>query len=141
MAKKPSDLVTLTVRLREALRRQLEKAAKAHDCSMNTEIIVRLMRSFEREEREARDTAIVDAFARGKAHNRFLISGIVAEVAENPEWFATPEGVEAMAARIDHHLRAFGPKDFNYDYDEEDEADHQRHERQIEERMKEDRDE
>jgi len=133
MARKTTELVPLMLRLREGLRKQLEKAAKARDVSMNQEINDRLERSFEREKREARDTAIVDTLSRGKAHNRFLILGIVSEVTENPEWYATPEGVEAMAARIDHHLRAFGPKDFDYDHDEDDWADIQKEELQEEE--------
>src|SRR4051812_16744944 len=46
MARKPTDTVQLKLRFPEALRRQLERAGKANDCSMNAEIISRLERSF-----------------------------------------------------------------------------------------------
>lgn len=46
MARKPSDTVQLKLRFPEALRRQLERAARANDHSMNSEIIHRLERSF-----------------------------------------------------------------------------------------------
>ncbi len=46
VARKPTDTVKLQLRLDEALRRQLERAARANDHSMNSEIIHRLERSF-----------------------------------------------------------------------------------------------
>ena len=45
MARKLSDTVKLQLRLSEALRRRLERAAKAGDQSMNTEIVHRLEES------------------------------------------------------------------------------------------------
>lgn len=49
MARKPSDIVQPNLRIREDLRRQLEKAAKARDrgVSLNQEMTWRLQRSFE----------------------------------------------------------------------------------------------
>ena len=50
MAKrKKTDIVGLKVRLREALRKRIETAAKAHDQSLNSEINDRLEVSFESE--------------------------------------------------------------------------------------------
>jgi hypothetical protein len=46
MARKPSDTVQLKLRFPEALRRLLERAAKANDRSMNAEIVHRLEQSF-----------------------------------------------------------------------------------------------
>jgi hypothetical protein len=46
VVKKPSDIVQLKLRFPEALRKKLERAAKARDHSMNAEIIHRLDRSF-----------------------------------------------------------------------------------------------
>ena len=47
MARKLTDTVKLQVRLSERLRRRLERAAAALECSMNAEIIKRLEQSFE----------------------------------------------------------------------------------------------
>ena len=44
--RKPTDTVKLNLRLPEALRRKLEHAGKAHDHSMNAELIRRLEDSF-----------------------------------------------------------------------------------------------
>lgn len=49
MARKPTDTVQLKLRFPEALRRQLERAAKANDRSLNLEIVSRLEGSFSRD--------------------------------------------------------------------------------------------
>jgi Arc-like DNA binding domain len=53
MGRKPADKVGLILRFDEALRRQLERAAKAPNRSMNAEIVQRLKDSFQREGLEA----------------------------------------------------------------------------------------
>jgi hypothetical protein len=50
MARKPTDMVQLKVRLPETLRWQMEHAAKQNDRSMNAEIVARLNRSLQRDE-------------------------------------------------------------------------------------------
>jgi hypothetical protein len=49
MARKPSDIVQPNLRIREDLRRQLEKAAKKRLVSLNYEMTARLKESFDRE--------------------------------------------------------------------------------------------
>jgi hypothetical protein len=46
MARKPTDTVQLKLRFSEALRRRLERAAKANNRSLNSEIVGRLEDSF-----------------------------------------------------------------------------------------------
>ena len=46
MARKPSDIIKLQLRLPEALRRRLERAAAHSEHSMNAEIVLRLEQSF-----------------------------------------------------------------------------------------------
>ena len=76
-ARKTTELVPLMLRLRESLRKRLEKAAKAHDQSLNTEVNDRLERSFEREQQEARDTRILNALAGPDARSRDIIYEMV----------------------------------------------------------------
>jgi Arc-like DNA binding domain len=52
MARKVTDTVQLKLRFSERLRRQLERAAKHNDWSMNTEIVNRLEVSFQKEAQE-----------------------------------------------------------------------------------------
>ena len=81
MGRKPADKVGLILRFDEALRRQLERAAKAHNRSMNAEIVQRLVASFQREEMEAffaRQLAV----AAEKGADRALFS--FRRLAENP---------------------------------------------------------
>jgi hypothetical protein len=59
MARKPSDTVQLKLRFPEALRRRLERAAKASDQSMNAEIIHRLEKSFRRQDEDERLKAML----------------------------------------------------------------------------------
>jgi hypothetical protein len=49
MARKPTDIIQLKVRMRERLRAQLEREAGRQGHSMNAEIVRRLERSFEEE--------------------------------------------------------------------------------------------
>jgi hypothetical protein len=46
MARKPTAVVTLSLRIREEMRRNLAQEAKAHQHSMNAEIVKRLEDSF-----------------------------------------------------------------------------------------------
>ena len=53
MAKKPTEIVPIQVRVREGLRRQLETAARKQGRSLNSEIVSRLQSSFSKDDREA----------------------------------------------------------------------------------------
>jgi hypothetical protein len=57
MARKPTDDVQLKLRFKEALRRQLERAAADNNRSINAEIISRLESTFEAGDRLAETTA------------------------------------------------------------------------------------
>jgi hypothetical protein len=48
-ARKPTDIVQLKLRIREELRRKLERAAAKKEHSLNTEMVERLDRSFDLE--------------------------------------------------------------------------------------------
>lgn len=48
MPRKPTDTIQVNLRIKEALRRRLEAAAKQHDVSLNGEMINRLVASFDR---------------------------------------------------------------------------------------------
>jgi hypothetical protein len=52
MRRHPNDIVQIGLRLRESLRRKLEREADNHRISLNAEIVLRLQDSFE--ERDAR---------------------------------------------------------------------------------------
>jgi predicted HicB family RNase H-like nuclease len=61
MARKPTELRPLMIRIPEALRRKLEKEAARNDSSMNAEIIHRLEQSFDQPTlAEATATAVVE---------------------------------------------------------------------------------
>src|SRR5215471_18566818 len=88
MARKPGDKVGLMLRFDEALRRAIARSAKAHNRSMNAEIVQRLMTSFQREEMEAflaRHAA--DAAEKGaeRAVVNFLRRVAEARLTETPE--------------------------------------------------------
>ena len=59
-ARKPTDIVQVNLRLRESLRRRLEREAEKRGLSFNAELTRRLEESFEREElNEALRTVIL----------------------------------------------------------------------------------
>jgi hypothetical protein len=59
MRRKLDDTVQLKLRFSEALRRRLERAAKAKDRSLNTEMVLRLEESFRMDELDAQMKASV----------------------------------------------------------------------------------
>jgi hypothetical protein len=50
MARKPTETIALSLRVREELRRRLEREAKKQNHSLNAEIVHRLQRSLERDQ-------------------------------------------------------------------------------------------
>ena len=75
MARKPTDTVQLNLRFSESLRRRLERAADANNCSLNSEIVVRLEQSFRREDFEKRQDVINEGMLE--------IMGVIAKVAKH----------------------------------------------------------
>jgi Arc-like DNA binding dprotein len=53
MARKPTDTAIFSLRIREELRKRIEREAQRQERSMNTEIIERLEESFRREDNDA----------------------------------------------------------------------------------------
>jgi hypothetical protein len=85
MGRKPTDNVSLKLRLREALRRKIEKAAAKKAISANAEAVERIEHTFEEEERweahakemeeereemEQREREIMEEIARQRSANR-----------------------------------------------------------------------
>ncbi len=91
MARKPSDTVQLKLRFPEALRRQLERAARAKDHSMNSEIIHRLERSFHSDR-------AVDAVA----------MAMELESTDERNWKEDPLSAETVRIGVDRIIAAFG---------------------------------
>ena len=73
MARKPTDTVQLNLRFPESLRRSLERAADANDCSLNSEIVLRLEQSFRREDFQKVQDAINEGMLK--------VMGVIANVA------------------------------------------------------------
>src|SRR5438094_6991077 len=69
VARKVTDTVQLKLRFSERLRRQLERAAKHNDWSMNTEIVDRLDVSFQREAQEKEMGGMIEQAVHNAATN------------------------------------------------------------------------
>lgn len=84
--RKSSDRVQIGLRIREELRAKLEKSAKAHEVSLNTEIANRLKETFRREKRvEDIHDAVVGRFCEmvgGKDQFNFWMNAGI-----QPEYF------------------------------------------------------
>jgi hypothetical protein len=105
MARKPRELVPLMLRLQEGLRRQLEKAAKTNDRSLNAEINWRLEYLFDQLQREARDTRILNALIGEDARYREIIYEAVIAMSllrhsKAADQAAVEAAVEAAASSI-----------------------------------------
>jgi Arc-like DNA binding domain len=79
MSRKLTGTVRINLRLPEALRRRIERIAAANKHSISNEIVGRVIKSLEREDKEADLEALAEAAA-NKALDKFLTPGRRAEV-------------------------------------------------------------
>jgi hypothetical protein len=120
MARKATELVPTMLRIREGLRKKLERAANANDWSMNMEINQRLEVSFIREDQEARDSAIVDMLAGPSHYSQQLLREIVWQLQKRPDWASSPSERREMLKRVTHYIENVGSNPLYPDFDDED---------------------
>jgi hypothetical protein len=83
MARKPLDIATINVRIRESLRAKLAREAEKHRTSLNNEIRLRLEDSLEKAAARDLDKIAADMkVAWARYGERFLLLGLEADLAE-----------------------------------------------------------
>jgi hypothetical protein len=131
MARKPTDYVQFKLRIRESLRRRIEKAAAKKKVSANAEAIERIEKTFVQDEGQPamiemlkkmqdfqyeaeiatktaselfeRDSRVLNALV-AKDENARLLRLMILDLGKNPEWAATPESRKAFADKIHEFL-------------------------------------
>jgi hypothetical protein len=97
MTKKPTAIVPTMLRMREDLRKRLEREAKKKDHSLNAEMVQRLERSFVddlRELKEQRDSEILDfMFAKDDLRGS-IVRTLASRLARNPNWSGAKKAKE-----------------------------------------------
>jgi hypothetical protein len=128
--KKATAIVPTMLRLREDLRKRLEREATKHARSLNAEMVRRLQMSlaldehFERE-REImrlglkRETALIEALIGDKMIAAFLRS-VALLMMNNPDWAETEHGRQAMAQAINQRLDLIKPANLRLNSSEDD---------------------
>jgi hypothetical protein len=86
MAKKSTAIVPTMLRIREDLRKRLEREAKKRDHSLNAEMAERLEKSFADEAQATRDSAIVDLLTNHNDISGKLLRDIASQIAKHPDW-------------------------------------------------------
>jgi len=103
MARQLTDIVSLSLRIREGIRRRLEREAKKRNLSLNAEIVDRLDQSFELVERQAQYDALISVAAGG---NKFdarllkLIADAMWKLRTGPKRLTDEEYAERLAFAI-----------------------------------------
>jgi hypothetical protein len=82
MAKKSTAIVPTMLRMREDLRKRLEREAKKRDHSLNSEMVERLEKSFS----ASRDGAILDMLVKQNDVSADLLRKIYDQIAKHPDW-------------------------------------------------------
>ncbi len=148
MARKATDFVQFKLRIREGLRRKIEREAEKRAHSANAEAVRRIENTFaEEEEHEAflkemeerkdkdderqrqwieeqarekalfeaslRDSRILNMMVENKFPGALLLRSLARELADAPEWAATPESKKMFA---DHIHSIIIQKDFEGDF-------------------------
>ena len=86
MAKKATAIVPTMLRIREDLRKRLEREAKKKDHSLNAEMVERLEQSFVDDAQNQRDLAIVNMMMDSDGINIDLMRKIVFELWKRRSW-------------------------------------------------------
>jgi hypothetical protein len=106
MAKKPDEIVPIMLRIREDLRKRLEREAKKRPRpSLNAEIADRLEQSFVYAAQDTRDSAIIEMLINNDKVSSQLLREIADEIAKHPEW-ASFEGRKDLVGWL--HIAAHG---------------------------------
>jgi Arc-like DNA binding dprotein len=116
MARKLADIIQFKLRIRESLRRQIEKAARANKTSSNSEMAARLEKSF-RDDSAGELVGIVaelkalnwDAMREiNQRHDVIHAASVLAlQVQQLPD-IENRAGIKAALAQLDHALQALG---------------------------------
>jgi hypothetical protein len=96
MPKKPSDTVGLTLRLKESLRSELERSAKERGASLNSEVVHRLERSFDQDQR------LEDVFGSADLFGLLRAVGTAMDAAGKYAGFMSTRSPEGARGWIDH---------------------------------------
>jgi hypothetical protein len=86
MAKKPTAIVPTMLRIREDLRKRLEREAKKRDHSLNAEMVERLEQSFVDDEQNQRELAIIRMMMESDGITVDLMKKIVRELWKRRSW-------------------------------------------------------
>jgi hypothetical protein len=86
MAKKPTAIVPTMLRIREDLRKRLEREAKKRDHSLNAEMVERLEQSFVDDEQNRREVAIIRMMMESDDITVDLMKKIVRELWKRRSW-------------------------------------------------------
>ena len=106
MARKATEFVQFKLRVREALRKKIEREATLSDHSANAEAVERLERSFERDTTADRDHALLALMLGGHHANGGLLRDIAFELQKDPDWYLrTADDTEAMVKKIEKVVR------------------------------------
>jgi hypothetical protein len=89
MAKKSTEIVPTMLRIREDLRKRLEREAKKKDHSLNAEMVDRLEQSFVEDEQNQREIAIIRMMMESDDISVDLIRKIVRELWKRRSWANT----------------------------------------------------
>lgn len=86
MAKKSTAIVPTMLRMREDLRKRLEREAKKKDHSLNAEMVARLEQSFVDDEQNKRELAIIKMMMESDGISIDLMRKIVFELWKRRSW-------------------------------------------------------
>jgi hypothetical protein len=96
MAKKSTEIVPIMLRVREDLRKRLEREAKKRVHSLNAEMVERLEKSFAKESQDMRDSAILDMMVMNNDLSGALLRNIAIQLARNPDWSGSKAAKELL---------------------------------------------
>jgi hypothetical protein len=120
MARKPTEYVQFKLRIRESLRRRIEREAEKKEQSANNEAVERLERSFLRDEQTAAEKTHTEknaqAFEWMVGSNEAatdLLRKMIFELQSHPEWDGNKAGRKRMADKI--HAFIYPPEIFGKD--------------------------
>jgi hypothetical protein len=102
MARKPTEFVQFKLRIREGLRREIERAAKKKAISANAEAVERLEQSFKADAAGQWNAFLTTLIGGGK--NTDLLHWLASKIGKDWNWSDSAESRERMIEEIKNEL-------------------------------------
>ena len=112
MAKKATEFVQFKLRIRESVRRKIEREARSSGASANATAVALLENALQEEDLAVHNDKLLDLLVGGTAAGAVLLRFMMFELQKNPTWDRSPELRKKISDSICGRIASLADDDF-----------------------------